>query len=498
MRIIIIIIILQTFIMSLILLLNASHEPDSVCDTLQSAKLYTDKSIVLFTTPPSKELINKMTEIIQNVVIIVKEISIPNNSEINKILFETSKQYNYDYSLIMKSPEILITSYDKKELIQFLKTSKNNMFCVRNVNKFDTSEVSIIIYQNNEEYIWEHKLREIPSPIKNVAFIKNIIVKNSPTIPSNIIEEYEKYLIENNLINNYSMFSLGKLYYNVDNFEKSSEYFKKRIELLTLHNEDNEFYVSCLKIASIMQQNSEKIFFLKKAIIYIPQRLEAYFYLAIVYILDKNYVEANKICNSTYNRLYNYMWQDLELDIYEYKFDYNMAVIMENMGRINEAYALISGLANKFPDKENISKLEGKLRNMSSIVIANTNNILNVSVVNFYDKLDLWNETIQKLKYINGYSDNQFTVKDQSKLESLVGKKILNVHQDNGKFVKTDNFEYNNNYNFAIVNLGENCVNIMYDDMEYNLSKNCLFLQKLNGKKIKINKNNICKIFLFT
>lgn len=494
MRIIMIIIILQTFIMSLILLLNASHGPDNVCDTLRSTKLYTDKSIVLFTTPPSKELINKMSEIVQDIHIIVKDISIPNNSEINKILFETAKQYNYDYSLIMESPEILVTSYNKKELINFLKISKNNMFCVRNVNKFDTSEVTILIYQNNEEYIWEHKLRELPKPIKNLAFIKNIVIQNSPTYSSNVVGEYEKYLIENNLINNYTMFSLGKLYYNATNFDKSFEYFKKRIELLTLYDNDDEFYISCLKIASIVKQSSEKIFFLKKATIYFPQRLEAYFYLVIVYILEKNYVEANKICNNIYNRTYDYTWLDLEIDIYEYKFNYNMAIIMDNIGRTNEAYVIIRELANKFPKKENINKLLEKLREKASIVIANTNNIFNLKIADFCEMRDNW----QELKYDDGYSDPQYTAEDASKLESLIGKKIVNVHKDNGKFVKTEEFEYKNNYYFAIINLGENNINIVFDKKEDNLPKNCLFLQKLGDNNIIIKNNKICKIFLFT
>lgn len=496
--------------MILYLLIDCSYNSDSCLETLQNLESIYDKAILYFNNSPTQEFTEKLNKISNNKIqeLIIENIELPNHSVIYNKLVVASNKYNPDYIIITKSTDTITSNILKTDLANILTKSESNFFAIKSVRDNNIASISLNLFKSGK-YVWKYRLGElIEAEIKNVILIPNLILKTNFIYKKEDIDIFEKEIIEKNMVNNYAVYTIAILYHNSKEYEKSVKYLKDRFEMLALSNSDNEFYVTCIKLSGLTEIVSEKIYYLKKAIIYYPQRLEAYFYLILIYILNNQYREALKIHSEIEEiKEYNILWKDTEIDIYDYKYEYNICVLLDKIGKYDDVLIKLNKLLKKYPDNKNANNLLNSILNKSEYVISKNNKIETLISNNFYDKLDSLVNTLKDIKFVDGLTNIEYTLTDKIKLESIIGRKIKMLHKDNGKFAKNIELEYKENCYFCVVNLDKNNLEITLSENSSNneievgnekiyIKYNNIYICRLENKIVNLNPN-LCKIFLF-
>ncbi len=371
----------------------------------------------------------------------------------------------------LDADEVFIT--DTKNYVSYLTPSE----CAKLYNDIRASSSSIFqmfthfggiqyvrpqIAKNTQLYKWEQPVHEyfvgtVDSSTECISWIYNLARKegNSSKNPDRYKRDAEMFLefLKEHPDEPRAVFYLAQTYESFDDI-KAQEWYRKRTEITTGYYQER--YMACLRLSKKLQDESERVKFLLKAIEIDSRRLEAYYDLLMIEYTKGNHRrgmgwgimaptsrEIKSDLMFAEHSVYNYMF-DLNFGVccyYTEMYDLGLQVTQNAIPRAESNSHILNLL------KQNVEHFKKKLINTSKGVEPPRQEIIIID--NFYTDPMTIRENALKMEYdvkgnFPGVRTKPFLTEGiREKFESIIGRKI--------KYWPTD--AYNGSFQYTTENM---------------------------------------------
>ena len=186
--------------------------------------------------------------------------------------------------------------------------------------------------------------------MKKLSFFFLLIILLSSCTTNALLLPGEKAVSVQNIYNEYM--NIGDAYFELEKFDKASKYYE-----LALKNKNN-YWTATYKLArsyAMMNNWPESLALYKKLLKRDPDNIALKLSAAYVYAMSGDY----KSSLSVYEELYNSNSDDPEILV-------NYISLLFTMENFDKASEKLNELKEKFPENENIKKIEDKLTEQKS------------------------------------------------------------------------------------------------------------------------------------
>ncbi len=380
------------------------------------------------------------------------------------LLFKNAREHQNknisgaDYYCWLDADEVWIKdpndplSYLTIEDTKLLKTELSSQYFNKNIFYITTYYESLQykrwnIVRNNQLYIWKQPVHEYlvgteDESSANLLWFCLLARKegNSSRNSNRYKKDIELFLefLKENPNDSRAIFYLAQSYKDSGNIEKAIEYYKKRVDIEI--GFDQEKYISCLKLGSLLKNKYEKIQYYSRGIEIDRSRLECYYYWFMIYYNEKSWNLAYAIGSlAPQNRNINTEFLFVEKNIYQELFDINFSVACYYTQKYQEGIDACSRVLTTSCNESmrNLSlnnlkffipKVENKLENKSVFKEPPKQDV--IIIENFYDNPDEIREMVLKENFnVKGNYPGQRTKSImignmKEKFESIIGRKI--------------------------------------------------------------------------
>jgi tetratricopeptide (TPR) repeat protein len=363
-------------------------EAPVISRSLNSVKILTDEYLICDTGPSTdgtQEIIQKEYKEIPGEVIFKEWTDYGvNRSYLAEKAYEDLKTKLF---LLLDADEVLerpdgspLTLEDRDRLLEFIENNPEADIFTMNTYYDCQSPIRYPRYQilrNNQLYRWdlpyqEELIARDMSRVVHIPFIVNRARKEgyNSRNPNKLKEHIDKLKSYPN--NPRAIFYVAQSYQELYETQNSIDWYEKRLKF---DGKIHEIYVSLITLARLYMsqkkyQKAKRR--LKKAIKLFPSRLELYYEMLILYSdFFNNYSEALSLGLSAKATIPKENDVYVELDIYEWKFRYKLAIIARHIGNKELSKSIFDKLLqeNKIPEREAsiIRKLDSNI-NITSYV----------------------------------------------------------------------------------------------------------------------------------
>ena len=381
------------------------------------------------------------------------------------------------YLVFLDADEVFIT--DRSNLTSYL-TVENVDRLYKELNEeadksifyLDTLHGNLIykrwqICRNNQLYVWKQPVHEyleasINGNHKKIDWIYNLARKegNSAKNPKRYetdVQMYLEFLIDNPK-DPRATFYLAQSYESVRK-EKAIEWYIKRLEL---EGYIHEKYIACLRLGRLMDKLEDKVKYWILGTTICNERLECYYELMMHFTHKKDFCKAYAFgLMASTSREYIPYYLFTEIDIYDYKFDFDFSVacyyykdydkgielnnrakikapeniqkiITKNMEHLNRETDKVVGKVGKVVDTGKVGKVGQQIFKYKN----DTDNMSIIIIDNFYDNpMELREKILNDFKFevkgnYPGFRTKCLLDKPEfsnikQRFENIIGKKIV-------------------------------------------------------------------------
>lgn len=292
------------------------------------------------------------------------------------LMEEAYGNLNTKYLLLLDADEVLerpdgspLTQEDREKLLGFIESHPEaNLFTMTTYYdcEYPIKYPRYQILRNNQLYRWELPYHEelvctTDASVVHIDFIVNRARKEgynsrNPDKLQTHVNEYLNWLIDHP---NHprATFYLARTYHDLDDYQNAIIWYQKRLDLGFSVGRKAEIYVSLISLARIYmsrKQFSQAEDKLKEGIQLFPSRLEFYYELMVLYSdFLRQYSKALIFGqNINLSMPINDSW--VEIDIYEWKFKFKLAMVALHDKKKELAETLLRELLqeNKIPSRD--------------------------------------------------------------------------------------------------------------------------------------------------